>query len=361
MNTTLHPYIFYRAHDDQGRELPPPTRNVVEAPIQSLTEGAAQEIDDMKATAGIFDPSLGQQSNEQSGLAIQRRQQQSNLTNMHFMDNLERAFKKGGLIIAEVMPKIYDAERMVRILGEDETPKIVKINSPHTINGKTVHYKVGGESAQKDEPIVTVGRTFDSKRMESFDMMTSVLQTSPNLLPMIGDIFFRNSDMAGADQLAERFKKMLPPNLQDNDATDPASQVSALQAQLQKASTHLQAINAYAQKLEQDRDGRIEIAKMQEETKRIGMQIDQATKLAVSQMNSSKDANESIAQREIKVFDILHGAAADAATQAQDQAHERNMATMQHEQALEQGQQAAQNQQVLAAQNQAAQQQQPAQ
>jgi hypothetical protein len=70
MNTTLRPYLEVEGVDINGKPAPMPERQVLEPPIASLSEAAAQEIDDMKATAGIFDASLGAKSNEQSGQAI---------------------------------------------------------------------------------------------------------------------------------------------------------------------------------------------------------------------------------------------------------------------------------------------------
>jgi hypothetical protein len=90
-----------------------------------------QEVDDMKATTGIFDASLGNQANETSGRAILARKDQSNLTTMHYIDNLARSFKQGGDIIAEIVPKIYDTEREIEILGEDEKQKVVTINKEY--------------------------------------------------------------------------------------------------------------------------------------------------------------------------------------------------------------------------------------
>jgi hypothetical protein len=224
MNTTLRPYLEVEGVDIKGKPAPMPERQVLEAPIQSLSEAAAQEIDDMKATAGIYDASLGARSNETSGKAIIKREQQSSATNMHFIDNLERSFDESGCELAYVIPKYYDAARTVRILGEDETAKIVKINQAFKQqNGKEKHYKIGGDGIPKYDVIVTMGRSFSTKRMESFDMIAQLLQGNPNLLPMIGDILFRNSDLAGAQQLSERFKKMLPAQLQDNDQNDPAA------------------------------------------------------------------------------------------------------------------------------------------
>ncbi len=293
MNVIPRPYLEYRPVDVDGRPAPPPQRMVFEPPIAALSEAAAQEIDDMKATAGIFDASLGAKSNEASGIALQRRQQQSNQTNMHFLDNLERAFKKGGQIIAEVLPKIYDAPRMVRILGEDEAPKIVAINQTWQQEGKQpVHYKVGGDGVGKYDVVVTMGRAFSTKRMESFDMMSQVLQANPDILPIIGDIFFANSDMAGADQLAERFKKQLPPNLQDENNDPAEQQLMQAQAAIQQLQQQLQVMQQTGQQMSQELDKheaglqktemeiqskeRIEAAKIQLEHEKLAVEVELA-------------------------------------------------------------------------------------
>jgi len=155
----------------------------------------------------------------------------------------------------------------------------------------------------------------------------------------------------------QRFKKMLPPNLQDNDPNDPAAQAQALQAQLSQTQQHLQAINAYAQQLEKEKEGRVienqakaQIAQLQEQSKQEIVRMQEATKLAVAQINASKDANQAFAERELEQYKILHGAAHEVALQAQDHQHSMEQAQQSHDQALEQGDQAAANQSALAAQ-----------
>src|SRR6185437_10422300 len=105
--------------------------------------------------------------------------------------------------------KIYDTERTIRILGQDEAVKVVTVNKLYQDeNGKDRHYKL---SAGKYDIVVTMGKAFSTKRQESFDQIGQLVNGNPDLLSMIGDILFRNSDLAGSDQLAERFKKALPP------------------------------------------------------------------------------------------------------------------------------------------------------
>lgn len=245
LNTSNRPFLTYKMVDVAGRPIPAPQRQTFEPPIQALSSFVMQEIDDMKATTGIFDASLGSSPTEVSGQAIKARQQQSNLSTMHFMDNLVRSFKKGGLVIAELIPKIYDSAREIQIMGEDEESKVIKINQDfQDEQGQTKNHDM---TKGRYEPIVTSGKAFDSKRMETFDTMQQLVQSAPNMLPMFGDILFKNSDLAGADQLSDRFKKMLPPNLQDNQGGEIPPQA---QAQIQQLTQHLQAINGAAQEYE---------------------------------------------------------------------------------------------------------------
>ncbi len=237
INTVPRPAVHYKVVDTSGRPVPPPTRDTFEPPIQSLSAFVAQEIDDMKATTGIYDASMGAQSNETSAKAIGARQQSANLTTMHFLDNLERSFRQAGNIIEEMIPKIYDTEREVTILGKDEKSKVVTINGEHLDeNGKAHNYKIAGNRCPL---VVTMGRAYDTKRMETFDFVQELVRTVPSLVPILGDLMMRNSDMAGADEAAERLHKMLPAQLQDQDEPmPPHAQAAIAQAQQQIQVMH---------------------------------------------------------------------------------------------------------------------------
>jgi hypothetical protein len=232
LNREARPFLTYKVIDANGRPVPPPARQVQEPPIQSLSAFVAQEVDDMKATTGIYDASMGAKSNETSGSAIQVRQESANLTTMHFLDNLERSFRQAGDIIEELIPKIYDTAREVTILGEDEKSKVVQINKEYTDeSGKTVHHKIAGNRIPL---VVTMGKAYDTKRMETFGFMQDLVRTVPQIVPIVGDIMLRNSDMAGAQEAAERMHKMLPPQLQDQEnPLPPKAKAAVAQAQQQ--------------------------------------------------------------------------------------------------------------------------------
>jgi hypothetical protein len=336
LNTTLRPFLTYKVVDVNGKPVPPPQRQINEPPIQALSAFVMQEVDDMKATTGIFDASLGNNSNEVSGQAILRRQQQSNLSTMHFMDNLERSFKQGGDIIAEVAPKIYDTAREITILGEDEAPKIVKINQKYTDESGKEHYH--DLTQGKYDVVVTIGKAYGSKRAESFDTISQVVQTSPNTFPMVADIMFRNSDMAGADQLAERFHKMLPPQLQadDNNPLPPEAQAAVAQAQQQ-----VQAIQAELQKLMFEKQAKVTESQGKMQQINLQHQADMAledkklqTQIAVAEIQTKAQIVTEREQMLGKLEAQFHDQAHDVAKQKDTQAHEQKMAVQQaHQQA----------------------------
>ena len=352
LNTSLRPYLTYKAVDVNGQPAPPPQRQTFEPPIQALSSFVMQEIDDMKATTGIFDASLGNSANEVSGQAIMRRKQQTDLTTMHFMDNLTRSFKKGGQVIAELIPLLYDADREIEILGDDEGTKIVRINAQHNdeATGKPQHFDM---TKGKYVPIVTAGKAFDSKRMESFDTMQQLVQSAPTMLPMFGDILFKNSDMAGADLLSERFKKMLPPNLQDHEGQEQVPPQA--QAKMQQQDQHNQALNAACQhyegvikQYEAEKQGKVaefqgkmqlitaqSQADMALEDKKLQAQIVVAEIGAKAQVASERQAL--LADLESQ----LHSQAHEAGTQAVDHQHESQMAVQQAQQQSDAAQQAA--------------------
>jgi hypothetical protein len=353
LNSAVVPYLQYKAVDINGKPAPPPQRQVFEAPIQSLSEAAAQEIDDMKATAGIFDPSLGNKSNSVSGIAKQRDQQQSSLTNLHFLDNLERAFQKAGRAMSKLIPIIYDAPRMVRILGSDEEPKIVKINQDFQEGQKVKNYKVGGDGVGKYDVVVTMGRSFSTKRMESFDLYTQMAQANPEMALVTSDIMLRNSDTAGADEAAERMKRYIsskfPGIIEDKNADstvippqvkatlDQLTQQHQMLTQANQALTEEVQTQAKLKQMELDSQERMKAAELQSrekiefarlETQRDLAEIGATVQDSLQRQKLDADLNAKLAVQE-------HGQVHDTAMRAAEIGHETAMADKGHQQAQE--------------------------
>jgi hypothetical protein len=210
-NRVNYPFLEAEPITINGNIAPLPQRQNVAVEVHDLAQVAMLMIDDQKAAAGIYDPSLGKEAPAKSGIAIARQQQQSNITNFHFIDNLNRAQEEAGKELAYMIPRVYDTPRSIRIVGEDETEKVVRVNSRmKTLTAESRSSYI--LEADQFDATVNIGPAYNTKRQEAFAMLTEMAQGNPQLMATSGDIVFRNSDIPGKDELSERQKRFI--NLQ---------------------------------------------------------------------------------------------------------------------------------------------------
>lgn len=228
------PFLAYNDEKNQAR----PTREVPPQLSSGMNNEIALAAEDMKATTGIYDASLGARSNEQSGVAIRQRQTEGDVSTNFFVDNLAASMRRAGRILVDLIPIIYDHERIVRIVSEDSTDKTDTVNKVVIENGLP---KVYNDLTIGDYDVtVNIGPSYATKRQEALEGMAEILRGNPQASLFL-DIIAKNSDWPGADQFAERAQKMLPPELQDEEEEPTPEQQAARQQQNMLAQMQLQA------------------------------------------------------------------------------------------------------------------------
>jgi hypothetical protein len=252
-NTQNWPYLQVNPEvtDGNGGALPLPQRSQPPMAQQGLIAAKQGAAEDIKAATGQYNASLGMTSNERSGKAIMARQHEGDVGTFHYGDNLARAVRWSTRIIVDLIPKIYDTERVARIIGEDRVTKMVRINPEqptpvaHVKDEKgNVIEKVYNPSVGRYDVCVATGPGYATKRQQALDAMTQLLEANPALWDRAGDLFVKNMDWPGAQELANRLKKSIDPKLlQDDD--DPAlqqalAQIKQLDQDLQQAHQMLQ-------------------------------------------------------------------------------------------------------------------------
>ena len=230
-NIKSAPVLRYKQKDIEGQPAPPPQRLQPEPPPAGVISASAAINQDLMAVLGIYDPSQLDQGNI-SGKAINGQQQQADLSNFHFYDNLTRSIRWTGKIILDLVPKIYDAERVMRIIGEDGKPEIVTIN-------QRVTDEFGVETVLNDvtigqyDVVMETGPGFNSKRQEAVASMMPLLAGNAELFNLAGDLVFRNMDFPGADIIADRLAAVNP-LAQIDEKSDIPPQVQMQLAQSKK-------------------------------------------------------------------------------------------------------------------------------
>jgi hypothetical protein len=253
-NTENYSVLRYTPLENGGSAVPPPQRQ----PPSDVPAGFAQDMQlaehDIQASMGMYAANLGQPSNEKSGKAILARQREGDVGTFHYQDNLNRAIRYLGRILVDLIPKIYDAPRTVRLLSEDGTAQPAqvdpRIQAPVQQMGALKIYNLAHGIYDVS---IESGPSYTTKRQESLDAMMQLTQANPQLFQLIGDIMVRNADWPGAQQIADRLKLMLPPPIQQAEqgqnpmppeVQQAMQQIQQGQQQLTQAHQQLQAMAA---------------------------------------------------------------------------------------------------------------------
>ena len=283
-NTTNWPYLEVNPDvtDGAGAVLPLPQRAQPPMASSGLLQAKAGASDDIKSSTGQYDSSLGATSNERSGRAILAREKQGDTGTYHYVDNLARAIRHCGRQLVDMIPKIYDTERIARIIGIDGEVKRAKINPSQAEPVKKIVDETGiviekiyNPSVGKYDVCVSTGPSYMTKRQESLDAMSQLLQGNPQLWQVAGDLFVKNMDWPGAQEMAKRFAKTIDPKLLSDADEDPALQ--AAQQQLEAMGQELDQLHGMLQNVSKSMEAQDMAIKEQEanikaydaETKRI--------------------------------------------------------------------------------------------
>ena len=239
-NTQNWPYLEVNPDvtDGQGSVMPLPERAQPPMASTGLLQAKAGAAEDIKSTTGQYNASLGMGSNERSGKAILARQREGDVGTYHYGDNLARGVRHIARQLIDLIPKIYDTQRIARIIGEDGETKMVKINpeQDQAVNkiedqDGIVIEKIYNPGVGKYDVVATTGPGYATKRQEALEAMAQLLQGNPQLWQVAGDLFVKNMDWPGAQEMSQRFKKTIDPKLLSEGDDNPALQAANQQIQ----------------------------------------------------------------------------------------------------------------------------------
>lgn len=237
-NIKSTPVLRYKQKDIEGQPAPAPTRLQPEPPPTGIMEAAGAISADLQMVLGVLDPNQLPSGNI-SGKALQGQQNQVDLSNFHFYDNMTRSIRQTGKIILDLIPKIYDTERVMRIIGSDGQPDMTTINQANAI-GEVLNDVTVGEY----DVVMDTGPGFQTKRQQAVESMMPLLTGNAELFNIAGDLVFRNMDFPGADVIADRLAAMNPlANIDEQSDIPPEVQMRLAQSQqmIEQLQQQLQA------------------------------------------------------------------------------------------------------------------------
>jgi hypothetical protein len=384
-NTRNFPYLEYKPTTHNGEVMPPPQRNTAEPAIQAISLAVSMADQDIKATTGRFDPSLGNFSSERSGKAIQRMQQQGEQSSSNYLDNLATiSMRHEARVLLDLLPKIYDREgRLVRLLGESEKDeRQVILNQPFVPGKDGIPVPVpqqpgapmpGGPPQPQQPPpgpgqmppqmgqpppmgqmpqpnrlpkkapkpklmilnetgdytvAVSVGRSFQTQREEDLALLQTMLEVGGEALaPAIMPYVAESMDGPMGGKVAAVLRKLNPQVAaaeQDDDAEIPP----AAQAQIQQMQQQMQQMGQALQQATQEIKTRAQQQQMQSQADLQMKKMELESKFRSETMKLQAEMAKQRAQLEGELAKAEYDAATKKLLQDSQQQHDLQMAAL---------------------------------
>lgn len=327
----------------------PPQRVQPAVSSQGISEGLDRAVNDMKGVIGIYDAGLGNKSNETSGKAILARQREGDVGTFIYIDNWSRSIRRTGTILIDLIPHVYDTERMIRIMGDDGKVDLKWINKPvgiQVIDDKTGQPREQ-QTIQNDvtvgayDVVLETGPSFTTKREEAKESMQEFIRSAPETAPVIMDLVAKAQDWPMAEEIGKRLEAVAPPPVQkliakqkkeqgEEEQPDPPSQAEqmqqmAVQLELENKKLANEKIKAEIAKIVGEAQGGpdpVSMVKAQSEQQRMALDARKAD-MEMAAMQSELEIKRQIAavELEIKLADLAikkQGLVLDTATAAMD-------------------------------------------
>lgn len=299
--------------------LPPPTRPSYIPEVQQLEVYAQAARQAIQAAIGFSNPQVQRnRTSPISGKALQEFEDQGDIKTFHFIDNYDRALEFEGRILNDLIPVVYDTERQVSIIGNDEKSKVITLNAQPGTNQE--YSKQQGEQPAVEYPTdegdheltISVGPSRDSQRQDENDLADSLVQNPAVIQAAIAQ---PQSTAAKLTAMAIKLKNIGPLGDAMADIIDPEAQQQQeippqVQQAIQQQAQQLQQATALVGHLQQELKEKTEIRKMELENERVIHADDNRTKIQVALITKGTAAIDAQLQAELqaveKRWDMLH-------------------------------------------------------
>ena len=230
-----------------------PERLNAPEPPAGFQQISVEADNDIRAAIGIRDP-LAEIPANVATKTVEMQISQSNIGTLEFIDRLKDAIKRCGQILVDLIPKYLAYEHVREIMGPDGQVRSVPLNQPYQEDdgSEAMHNLAVGRYTVT----ISDGPRYESQRSEASDKLLECAKVYPEFMQLAGDIVFRNFSFDGAQEIADRLRATIPPQVLAASSSSTAdgsgpNQAQLLQNQLMQMGQQMQQIAQENQQLHQ--------------------------------------------------------------------------------------------------------------
>ncbi len=361
-NRKPHAFLEVDPTTIDGKPAPFIGRQSFGVDVGGIVQGIQQTDGDLKTTGGYQDASLAERGPQESGRAIVARQRQDELGNSHYLDNLRFALCSVGRQLIQLIRVYYDEPTVVRITGADGKKRNVMVFSGAKRDPRNEEFLKRDEqgnpipfalpdgvseiydlSVGEFDVEVSAAPDAGSRRQESVEAMTALFQSlPPEIAAKFLDLYFLVMDFPMARAMSERAKKLMPPELQDEDEGGAPAVPPQVMAKMQQLQAELQQLQAAYQEAKAAADGEQAKIAAQVQMKQAELQsreriaaFETQAELVMKQAEIQADQGMAAIKAEIEKLKLFITVSHEDRMADKDRAHDVGLTAMDHRHAID--------------------------
>ena len=211
----------------------------------SLLQQYEIAIQDLYLATGLYPTQLGQQGNEVSGSAIDARTRQGSYATYCFFNSVNRAITTGGSVVNEMIPRVYDSERVITLMMPDEGMKNITVNKQMDDYGELIENDIRKGTY---EVRLKAGPSFEGQKEQALQSLREVLQADPETFKLVADLYADNLPLSNNLEIKNRLKTIVPPEIIEagktgkmpHESGQPTPEQMMMQQQMQMQQQQMQ-------------------------------------------------------------------------------------------------------------------------
>lgn len=213
-NEKNSPFMLFEPDERLGNEAP--KRTGAPSVQQALIGIVNQAAIDVEATTGIHSAALGRAPQLLSEKAVMSQAEKGDRGSFVYRDNLLKSIQYTGDILVDLIPRIYDTERVITILGDDGTQEVLEINQGafDEFNQPIIDQQTGKQVIVNDltrgryDVEVVAGAHYATKKQESLQQLIELAGASEEFASISGDLLAESLDVINVDEIKKRMRKL---------------------------------------------------------------------------------------------------------------------------------------------------------
>jgi len=263
-NDAYQPYLLHKAVHINGQLLPPPQRATVEPAIQAITAALGTADEAIRASLGMYAPSVGQPQGEQSGVAIKTEKISADQSTYNYQDNLAWSIRATGIQLVDLLRKLHAGPTELRQVSTDGSVSMAKVNQKYQDEDGVEQQHMLGQG--QFDVVIDAGPAFSTQREMAVEKLGILATAQPDLVPFFADLWAGNMDVAHSEEISARLKTAVPPQaIAATQDKDPETRVAQLQTQLQQLGTQFQQLQQAMQQGKATEEAAVQQVKLLEQ------------------------------------------------------------------------------------------------